>query len=266
MSLRVLAPAGHTNLCTMQQVKDRLGLTGSGEDAKISALILTASRRIASYLGRELARARYEQTESGTRRLRLLLSVRPVDRDSVTVENDDIADTDFSVEDAAQGILYREGGWWTTQPTPIEPAEAAIAVTYKAGYVLPDDLSTWSAAATVAAGDWIQAPASDPQPYLFEVTTGGVTGASAPTWPTTAGATVTDGTAVLTARDAVALPADLIDAACLLVGAMRSGADAVAPNVASERLGAQEITYFDPSSARGSGLPRAVEALLEPWL
>lgn len=267
MPLRVLAPPGHTNLCTLQQVKDRLGLTGSSEDAKLSSLITAGSRAIATRFGRELARARYEYTAPGTRRLRLLLPVFPVDRDSVTVEIDEIADTDFTVEDAAQGILYREGGWWTDKPSPTEDAEAAVAATFKAGWVLPDDLATWTAAGTVTLGKWIQAPSTNPQPYLFEATVAGGLGATEPTWPTTAGTSVAiSGGATLTARDAVALPADLVEAAILLVSAWRSGAASVAPNVASERMTAQEITYFDPSAGRASAFPRSVEALLEPWL
>lgn len=56
--------------------------------------------------------------------------------------------------------------------------------------------TAWTATATKASGDLAKATASPS--YAFRCTTAGTTGATEPTWPTTIGATVTDGTVTWT--------------------------------------------------------------------
>lgn len=58
---------------------------------------------------------------------------------------------------------------------------------------------------TVTLGAYLK-PATD-NGFFYEVTTAGTTGASVPTFPTTVGATVTDGSAVLTCRGRITLTA-----------------------------------------------------------
>lgn len=266
MSLRVLAAASTKALCTLQSVKDRLGISGSSEDAKLTAFIAGASALIPAIKGRELVRQRYLQTLAGNGRTRLVLGVWPVDRDSVTLTIDDVAYTDFVVEQPLGGVLYRETGWPFGAGVPYEDPEENVAVTFHAGYVPPDLVKGWSANLVVVAGQFVQASSASPQPLLFEVTTAGTMAPTEPTWPTTAGTTVASGTAVLTARHALPVPLHWQEAALLTVLAWRSGATAVAPNVASERFESSEIAYFAGTAGRDSALPRAAQVLIEAEL
>lgn len=56
----------------------------------------------------------------------------------------------------------------------------------------------WAASKDYTTVDWVR-PVS-PNGYIYECTTAGRSGASAPTWPTTPSNTVSDGTAVWTCR------------------------------------------------------------------
>ena len=61
--------------------------------------------------------------------------------------------------------------------------------------------TAWSATENVAVGDYRKATTNQTSGLVFEVTTdGGSTGGGEPTWPTTAGSTVTDGDITWTAR------------------------------------------------------------------
>lgn len=62
------------------------------------------------------------------------------------------------------------------------------------------NIATWVATDPVAAGEYVIPTDIDADPYRFEATTAGTSGASEPTWPTALGATVTDGTVVWTNR------------------------------------------------------------------
>lgn len=266
MSLTVLAAARSKNLCTLQQVKDRLSLSGSGEDAKLQTLLRAVSAAISAHFGRELARQRYLETVAGLGRRRILLSQLPVDPDSLTLTVNGLAVTDFTVEDALAGTLYRESGWPQAASHDAEQPEENVAITYYGGWVSPDLLADWTADAIVTAGSWIRATSASPQPLLFEVTTAGQLGATEPSWPADPGDTVASGTAVLTARDAYEVPLDIQEAALLTVIVWRSGAPAAAPNIASERFETNEITYFAGTAGRDSALPRAAQALLGSYL
>lgn len=62
----------------------------------------------------------------------------------------------------------------------------------------PASLSAWAATTALTAGV-LRRPLTS-NGFRYEVTTAGTTGATEPTWPTTVGATVTDGTVVFTCR------------------------------------------------------------------
>ena len=60
--------------------------------------------------------------------------------------------------------------------------------------------TTWAATTAYTSGQVIIPTNTTTNPYTFEVTTGGTTGASEPTWPTTVGATVVNGSVTFTNR------------------------------------------------------------------
>lgn len=66
--------------------------------------------------------------------------------------------------------------------------------------------TTWTATTAVTLGAYYK-PVNTPTRY-YKVTTAGTTAASEPTWPTTVGATVTDGTAVFTCMGLLTLTAN----------------------------------------------------------
>ncbi|MCD6418865.1 hypothetical protein J7M00_08805, partial [bacterium] len=66
-----------------------------------------------------------------------------------------------------------------------------ILIGYKAGYNLTQP-SAWSASTAYSEGDYIRPTSANG--YSYECTVAGTSGSSEPTWPTTLGETVTDGT------------------------------------------------------------------------
>lgn len=217
MSLRLLTPSPVTRLVSLSEFKTEIGESGTTHDARYTRILNAVSRAFAEYLGWPLPRQRYVETASGNGRLRLILSARPVDGDSVTVTVDDVAlaATDFTVENPAQGVLYRCALWGCRTHRPGEEGEETIAATYKAGWVLPAQISDFAANTALAAGAWLRPAASQTNPYLLEVTTAGTTGSSEPTWDLTPGDTTTAGTAVLTTRDARELPPEIYEVALI---------------------------------------------------
>lgn len=204
MAVRVLTAARTQALVGLAVVKDRLHITGTAQDAALTLLIAEASSAIVAWLARPLARQRYEQACRGNGRRRLLLDRHPVDRDSVTVEVDGEAVTDFVVVEPEGGMLSRGVGW--PRPSAELDDENNVVVTYRAGYVLPEMISTWTASATAVLGEWLRPTSPALTPFLLEVTTGGALGGTEPTYPAAGGGTVASGAAVLTARDAAELP------------------------------------------------------------
>lgn len=221
MGIEVLTRASNSNLIELASVKTRLGIEGTSEDETLTELIEEASSSIVDYIGRPLARQRYRETIAGEDRPRIVLSRYPVDTDSVTVTVDGIEETDHVIENPANGVLYLSGGWPRTFPTNYVDyrygGEKDITVTYTAGYLLPGDVASWTASTAVALHTWIRPSTASLSPYLYQVTTAGITGASEPSYPASTGLTVASGTAVLTARDAVELPAVIRKYAFLLV-------------------------------------------------
>lgn len=63
-----------------------------------------------------------------------------------------------------------------------------------------DPGNAWAASTAYTVGTLIKPTNITTNPFLFEVTTAGTTGAAEPVWPTALGATVTNGTAVFTNR------------------------------------------------------------------
>lgn len=266
MALRVLERARYGNLVTVAAVKDYLRITASTDDAVLAVLADSVSRLFESEIGRPLARQRYAETFPLSERLRLLLTACPVDPDLVTVEIDGTADSDFSVEDDATGVLYRAGRWngpdgWR------EDGEHLVEVTYTGGYVSPDAVQTWATGLTLSAGQWLR-PTTSSSAYtgqlLYQVTTAGATGSgSEPTWPTTAGQTIAAGTATVTARTAEIVPASLQALALYAVQVLHQGRSREAGMTKLDADGFSASWAAEVSAA--AGLPEAVCKALASW-
>lgn len=258
MSLRVTAAAADHMLCTRADVKTRLGISGSTYDAIIDGAIVAVSSAIEKECGRIFARQTYSETLRGLGRVNLVLAQYPIDADSTTATVDDTAVTDYSVTEHEIGILWRDSGWDISSPKSGQDSESNVVIAYKAGYVLPNWISEWTAGATKAVGEWSQVKSgSTPvKDLLFECTNAGTTdGSTEPTWPTSAGATVTDNGVVWTARHASELPADLEEAALVAAISWYRGDATISQYVKRERLGPQEIEYHAENAMAISALP-----------
>lgn len=257
MALTVLTPALVTDLVTLAQVKARYGYPDA-EDSLVGDYIDEISSAIRQHFGRELARQRYQETLAGRGRKRLRLACNPIDPDSVTVTVDGTAETDFEVEEWESGTIYLAGGWPDSE-------ERDVAVTYKGGFLMPAATTAagvvtgWSATQAYAAGAWVRSVATAAA-LRFECTTAGTSAGTEPTWPTTAGTTVTDGTAVWTARQAVELPPVLRSLAAMAVRDLYSGAQRPAGLLSSQADGYME-SFSVTGSSTGSLSPELLSAL-----
>lgn len=268
MALRLLTPSLVTRLVSVSAFKTETGISVSTYDARIARILDATSRAFAEFLGWPLPRQRYTETTSGHGRQRLILSARPVDRDSVTVALDELAltlDTDFTVEDAAQGVLHRRAGWLTASCRPGERGEEIIAATYKAGWILPAQIADFTATA-MTAGSWIRPAAGQVNPLLMEVTTAGTASGSEPTWPTTSGTTATSGTVTFTARDARELPGDIYEVALVTARQWYDGALDLPTGIESESADGFRISYDTQANRDGaSPLPVFARSVLESY-
>lgn len=132
-------------LTTLEAVKDELGISASdtSKDARLTRYIHTASAEIERYCGRKFSRATVTEKLRPGGGQKILLARTPVA--SVTSVKDNGTDvTDYSLEDAAAGILYRAAGW-TGSARCIGIAydrvpgteQASLEVEYVGGYVTP---------------------------------------------------------------------------------------------------------------------------------
>lgn len=143
-------------LTTLTQVKTKLGISGTSEDAVLTALVAQADRAIKTWTRRSL-----ESTSSveyprgyGTKTLRLreqpVTSVTEVRIDVTRVFTSSLtlltADVDYKL---INGMLYRLNGVWPAArenrigllADALIPSDGVIKVSYIGGYAtLPDDL------------------------------------------------------------------------------------------------------------------------------
>jgi hypothetical protein len=209
----VLERAKTRNLIALATVRDRLLDGDTSEDTLLADLIAEASGAMADYVygpGASLGRQLYQASLAGTGRHRLTLPRVPLDPESLTVTIDGtalVSGTDYEIEDAAAGILWRAERWPLHYRSAGEEPRATIVCEWRAGFVLPDMVRTWATGLTLAAGDWLRPTSAPLSPLLAEVTVAGASGAGAePTWPTDPGETVAVGTATATARRAEEVP------------------------------------------------------------
>lgn len=154
MSVTVTIPAPGTWLTTLDAVHRELGLTTADEDLVLAGMIDRASSAIARECGRVWGVETVYETLKGTNSQILGLTRAPVIAVTEVLE-DSLPITDYSVEDAEAGALYRQQGWraaygasgyggWDTAAyasgyiLPGGQATQRYIVTYQAGYALPD--------------------------------------------------------------------------------------------------------------------------------
>lgn len=136
-------------LTTLATVLDELGLEqDSGvKDTRLERYINAASDFVASFCGRTFQRAdNIAEKVRGRGGTLIQVSRRPIITiDSITVDLATVAATDYHVDNAGRGLIFRSTGW------PWEPArmpglsyapipgteEPTIIVTYDGGFVTP---------------------------------------------------------------------------------------------------------------------------------
>ncbi len=186
-------------------LRRRLSIDDLSRDTELLDILEEVSSLAAQEADRELLRATFVETGPRVTGRSLVLAHAPVEASSVAVTLSGetlVAGTDFEVDDAEAGTLWRSGVWWPSGGNPTD-----LSITYRAGYFPASSRRRWLATAAYRVGDWV-APGG--QRYVFECTAAGVSGATAPSWSTPAvGDTLVDSGVTWTARDGYAPPAML---------------------------------------------------------
>lgn len=155
MGIVVVEPAISTLLTTRERAKAELGITATDDDDLIDDMIARASSAIARETRRTFGVETVLETMDGTGSRLLGLSRTPIVEVTEVLE-DAAAVTDYTIEDAEAGALYRQDGWgrsgglrmWGTEAFSsgyILPGyqDRRYGVTYRAGYLLPSDVNPY---------------------------------------------------------------------------------------------------------------------------
>ena len=146
-------------LCTLDDLKDDLGITDAASDARLERRILVASDMIKAYLRRPLRRiVDHEEALPGYGTDKLFPSLTPIESvSSVEDDGDTVAASSYSV-DESRTMLVAQGGWRNTALGFQTVAAAAqmvpgteredFLVTYTGGYWLPNDSGSMPGTAT----------------------------------------------------------------------------------------------------------------------
>lgn len=156
MNLTVCATSTGTDLTTLANVKERLGLVSATGDALLSALIRRASAAAESYVGQPLSRALYQEALPAYGGRNLMVSRTPIRNVTrvMSATSTSLAtiytSSEYRIEDAGAGLISRDEGWAWTAPTawamteirPARAEERPYVVEYEAGYLLEGSTST----------------------------------------------------------------------------------------------------------------------------
>ena len=245
-----LSPAAGIGCVGLDAVKRRFGLPAddSTADAELGELITTASEICRAVIGREPWRQTYEETITGPGEVDLFTHHWPLEGvDAVTMDGQAI---DLGEVRVYRCKLRRLGGVW--------PRGAEITVTYRAGWLVPGQVTTWQTETSVARGLFVPAGG-----LWAECTTAGVTSDDLPAWPSTPGEVVADGTVRWTVRHAHQADAVLRACALGLVVLLDAGYLEVEPGIASESDCDSTVSYSTRSrNTEHAAVNNRVQALL----
>lgn len=259
-------------MAVLSTVKTELGITGSGSDTRLTRLIGAVSLYFAGPEGinRDPWLQTYVENLAGLGGHYLWLSRWPIQSVTSVTEGTGsspttVDSTTYSVADESRDRLYRADGWSHHSYSAPEVYTATTGalpgynVTYVAGWVMPDIITAWSATASVAANAWFRATDVD-EPFIFQAdATGGTTGSTEPTWPTTSGGTVTDNGITWTAYDQ-RLPQDLEEAAMVQVMDWFRGGLRIPTGIRFESFADMRISYSEGMSSAISPAAKAILA------
>jgi hypothetical protein len=252
MPTRVVTPAASGNWTDLASVKLLMEETSSERDVILARLIRDASSRLGDRAGFVPGRQQYEESVRGCGRPSFYLTHRPVDGGSLSVMINSEECTDWVLQDASQGLLWRQCGWPCSYDGSLN-----IVVTYHAGFLMPDQVRDWSASDDFEVGEWVRP--STASVLRFECVAAGTTGDAEPSWPTTAGETQVDGTATWAAREAEELPERCQTGAVATV-LMLDVERGRAGGLASWELDGASESYFATQTA--SELPPGAESMV----
>lgn len=150
MAITVLSASSTQNLTTLDTLKVELGISISDmeDDEVLEKMITRASELIAVECGRVFGAERVAETLRGAKSRLLRLSRAPIIEVESLLE-DSVPITDWVLEDAELGALYRDAGWgysylggWDSSAWAsgyILPGTSAYRyiATYTGGYLLP---------------------------------------------------------------------------------------------------------------------------------
>jgi hypothetical protein len=137
-------------LTTLDNVKAIVQASGTSQDALLTLLINRASGTVRQYLGRKLTYDSYSAFLPGTDRQLLSLDEWPIHSITSLVNkgNAYVLNTDYRLDaqDAASGLIYKEDGWEPINlvsglTQDVQAASRQIAITWVAGYYLPNDVT-----------------------------------------------------------------------------------------------------------------------------
>lgn len=283
-TLTVTTRALHTALTTPGAVRQRITAPDS-DDALLGTLITAASERIAKYCHRTWARELYSETFAGYQATTVMLSRPPlVNVTGVTYLG--TAVTDYSVQDAEAGFLFREllwdwtvgVGWNLTDYRVPDGERPSYTATYWGGYLLPSD----NLAATTLSVDSTDQSFNDTASGFPLLTAGDLVTTSGFSTPsnngiftvvsrTSAKVVVATGSGLTTeANDpnrvytltVQTLPGDVEQAALETVKTWYLGRS-LTGNIAEKSIGDLRIRFAEPTTEMG--LPFSAVALLDPW-
>lgn len=247
----ITGPAAAPVTLTEIKANSALASTDTNHDTLLRILRDAAVGQVERYLARALVYSAWkswftcwpagDEFVMPLGQLRSVTSIKYTDTDGT---EDTMSSDDYDVDTSSDPGIIRLGygdSWPTVTLRPTNPIEIQFVCGWYAG-------DAWaSETAYTATQVVIPATMADQLAGLaYECTTAGATGATEPTWPTTVGGTVTDGTAVWTARERV--PEAIRNALLLVIddAFQNRGDTAMGPGIALLNV-------------------RRAESLLAPW-